>query len=115
MVMGQNPVPLVNIPKMIIIVFIGMFTYPILMVIGINPWPYGKMMINPWISISRYHLFNPKGFPHVHPPKKKKDGTLTPIEVRTRPGDQPQKTLVPKRVPGGAVPPIIDESPIDKS
>ena len=38
--MGQNPVPLVNIPKMNIIVFIGMFTYPILMVIGINPWPY---------------------------------------------------------------------------
>ena len=37
--MGQNPVPLVNIPKMIIIVFTGMFTYPILMVIGINPWP----------------------------------------------------------------------------
>ena len=38
--MGQNPVPLVNIPKMMIIVFIGMFTYPILMVIAINPWPY---------------------------------------------------------------------------
>ena len=43
--MGQNPVPLVNIPKMIIIVFIGMFTYPILMVIGINPWPYDKYVI----------------------------------------------------------------------
>ena len=40
MAMGQNPVPLVNIPKMMIIVFIGMFTYPILMVIAINPWPY---------------------------------------------------------------------------
>ena len=39
--MGQNPVPLVNIPKMIIVVFIGMFTYPILMVIGSNPWPDG--------------------------------------------------------------------------
>ena len=39
--MGQNPVPLVNIPKMMIIVFIGMFTYPILIIIGINPWPYG--------------------------------------------------------------------------
>ena len=38
--MGQNPVPLVNIPKMNIKVFIGMFTYPLLMVIGINPWPY---------------------------------------------------------------------------
>ena len=49
------------------------------------------------------------------PAKKKKDGPLTPIEVRTRLGDQPQKTLVPKRVPGGAVPPIIDKSPIDKS
>ena len=31
--MGQNPVPLVNIPKMNTILFIGMFTYPILMVI----------------------------------------------------------------------------------
>ena len=28
--MGQNPVPLVNIRKMNKIVFIGMFTYPIL-------------------------------------------------------------------------------------
>ena len=41
--MGQNPVPLVNIPKMIMIVFIGMFTYPIFMAIGINPWPYQAM------------------------------------------------------------------------
>ena len=37
--MGQNPVPLVNIPKMNKIIFVGMFTYPILMAIGINPWP----------------------------------------------------------------------------
>ena len=40
--MGQNPVPLVNIPEMNRIVFMGMFTYPILMVIVINPWPYVK-------------------------------------------------------------------------
>ena len=38
--MGQNPVPLVNIPKMKKKVFIGMFTYPIVMLIGINPWQY---------------------------------------------------------------------------
>ena len=42
--MGQNPVPLVNIPNMNIIVFIGMFTYPILMVIGINPWLDGQSL-----------------------------------------------------------------------
>ena len=42
MAMGQNPVPLMNIPKIIIIVFIGMFTYPILMVIDINPWPFAE-------------------------------------------------------------------------
>ena len=46
--MGQNPVPLVNIPKMNIIVFIGMFTYPILMVIDINPWLFDlKLERNP--------------------------------------------------------------------
>ena len=35
--MGQNQVPLVNIPKMNRIVFMGMFTYPFLVIIGIDP------------------------------------------------------------------------------
>ena len=43
--MGQNPLPLVNIPEMNRIVFMGMFTYPILMVIGVNPWPYSHIVI----------------------------------------------------------------------
>ena len=39
MAMGQNQVPLVNIPKMNRIVFMGMFTYPFLVIIGIDPPP----------------------------------------------------------------------------
>ena len=37
--MGQNQVPLM-IPKMNRIVFMGMFTYPFLVIIGIDPPPY---------------------------------------------------------------------------
>ena len=40
MAMGQNQVPLVNIPKMNRIVFMGMVTYPFLVIIGIDPPPY---------------------------------------------------------------------------
>ena len=54
--MGQDPVPLVNIPKMIIIVFSGMFTYPILMVIGIDPWPYVNMLFLRWAFFYRRNL-----------------------------------------------------------
>ena len=39
MAMGPNQVPLVNIPKMNRIVFMGMFTYPFLVIIGIDPPP----------------------------------------------------------------------------
>ena len=39
MALGQNQVPLVNIPKMNRIVFMGMFTYPFLVIIGIDPPP----------------------------------------------------------------------------
>ena len=42
--MGQNQVPLVNIPKMNRIVFMGMFTYPFLVIIDIDPPPY--LLIN---------------------------------------------------------------------
>ena len=50
--MGQNPVPLVNIPKMKKKVFIGMFTYPIVMLIGINPWQY--MCVYIYICVTIY-------------------------------------------------------------
>ena len=38
--LGRIQVPLVNIPKMNRIVFMGMFTYPFLVIIGIDPPPY---------------------------------------------------------------------------
>ena len=39
MAMNQNLVPLMNMPKMNRIVFVGMFIQPILMIIGIDPHP----------------------------------------------------------------------------
>ena len=66
--MGQNRVPLVNIPKMNIIVFIGMFTYPILMVIGINPWPY---ICHPFVRLSPHH--------HLPGQRQRPSGGLLPL------------------------------------
>ena len=42
--MGQNQVPLVNIPKMNRIVFMGMFTYPFLVTVGIDPPPIHELI-----------------------------------------------------------------------
>ena len=58
----QFQVPLVNIPKMNRIVFMGMFTYRILMVIGINPWPFVYVYIyrewySFWLSVRWMVLF----------------------------------------------------------
>ena len=54
MAMGPNQVPLVNIPKMNRIVFMGMFTYPFLVIIGIDPPQYRNNQF--WFRVCPSHI-----------------------------------------------------------